>query len=96
MKPVKVARGVKENVEVSQKEPFTYIDTTGADLKGMKRKVVMEKKLEAPVKKGDKVGEAVYYLNDAEVGRRDIVADETVGKISYQSALVDAAKGWML
>lgn len=96
VKPVKVARGVKENVEVSQKEPFIYIDTTGADLKGMKRKVVMEKKLEAPVKKGDKVGEAVYYLNDAEVGRRDIVADETVGKISYQSALVDAAKGWML
>ena len=96
IKPVKIARGVKGNVEAAQKEPFTYIDTTGADLKGMKRKVVMKKKLEAPVKKGDKIGEAIYYLNDSEVGRRDVVAEESVGKISYQSALVDAAEGWML
>ena len=96
IKPVKIARGVKGNVEAAQKEPFTYIDTTGADLKGMKRQVVMKKKLEAPVKKGDKIGEAIYYLNDSEVGRRDVVAEESVGKISYQSALVDAAEGWML
>lgn len=96
IKPVKIARGVKGNVEAAQKEPFTYIDTTGADLKGMKRKVVMKNKLEAPVKKGDKIGEAIYYLNDSEVGRRDVVAEESVGKISYQSALVDAAEGWML
>lgn len=96
IKPVKITRGVKGNVEAAQKEPFTYIDTTGADLKGMKRKVVMKKKLEAPVKKGDKIGEAIYYLNDSEVGRRDVVAEESVGKISYQSALVDAAEGWML
>ena len=93
---VKIVRGVKATVKAEQKEPFTYIDTTGADLKGMKRKVSVEKKLKAPVKEGDKVGEARYYLNDTEVGTRDIVASESVEEVSYQSALADTFADWML
>ncbi len=96
IKPVKIAKGVKETLKVEQAESFTYIDTTGADLKGMKRKVSMEKKIKAPVKKGDKVGEARYYLNDAEVGTRDIIAAESVKRISYQSAVLDIVEGWLL
>lgn len=96
VQPVKIVRGVKATVKAEQKEPFTYIDTTGADLKGMKRKVSVEKKLKAPVKEGDKVGEARYYLNDTEVGTRDIVASESVEEVSYQSALADTFADWML
>jgi len=96
VKPVKVLRGVKGNVRAVQEEPFTYIDTTGADLKGMERKVVLDKKLKAPVKEGDKVGEARYYLNGTKVGSRDIVAAESVDKVSYQSALMDTFKDWLL
>ncbi len=96
VQPVKIVRGVKAIVKAEQKEPFTYIDTTGADLKGMKRKVSVEKKLKAPVKEGDKVGEARYYLNDTEVGTRDIVASESVEEVSYQSALADTFADWML
>ena len=96
VQPVKIERGVKSTVKAEQKEPFTYIDTTGVDLKGMKRKVSVEKKLKAPVKEGDKVGEAKYYLNDTEVGSRDIVASESVEEISYQSALADTFEDWML
>lgn len=96
VQPVKIVRGVKSTVKAEQKEPFTYIDTTGADLKGMKRKVSVEKKLKAPVKKGDKVGEAKYYLNDTEVGSRDIVASESVEEVSYQSALADTFEDWTL
>lgn len=96
VQPVKIVRGVKSTVKAEQKEPFTYIDTTGADLKGMKRKVSVEKKLKAPVKKGDKVGEAKYYLNDTEVGSSDIVASESVEEVSYQSALADTFEDWTL
>ena len=96
VKPVKVARGVKGTVAAVQEEPFTYIDTTGADLKAMERKVAVDKKITAPVRKGDKVGEARYYLNGTEVGSRDIVASEEVDQISYQSALLDTFEDWLL
>lgn len=96
VKPVKIARGVKGTVKAAQEEPFTYIDTTGADLKGMERKVVLDKKLKAPVKKGDKVGEARYYLNGENVGSRDIVTSEGVDEVSYQSALLDTFQEWLL
>ncbi len=96
VKPVKLARGVKETVKAAQKEPFTYIDTTGADLKGMERKVKVSKKLQAPIKKGDKVGVVKYYLNGQEVGSRELIASENVDAISYQSALVDTIEEWLL
>ncbi|MEZ3487214.1 MAG: hypothetical protein K1W22_11685 [Lachnospiraceae bacterium] len=96
LKPVKLSKGVKEKIKVAQEEPFTYVDTTGADLKGMKREVSIKKKLNAPVKKGDKVGEVKYFLNDKEVGRRNVVAAEAVKRISYQSAVVDTLKKWLL
>lgn len=96
VKPVKLARGVKETVKATQEEPFTYIDTTGADLKGMERKVKVSKKLQAPIKKGDKVGVVKYYLNGQEVGSRELIASENVDAISYQSALVDTIEEWLL
>ena len=96
IKPVKLSKGVKERISVAQEEPFTYVDTTGADLKGMERKVSIKKKLSAPVKKGDKVGTVKYFLNGKEVGSRDVVAAESVKKISYQSAVVDTMKNWLL
>lgn len=96
VKPVKVGRGVKGTVKAVQEESFTYIDTTGADLKGMERKVVTDKKLTAPVREGDKVGEARYYLNGEKMGSRDIVASEDVDQVSYQSALLDTFEDWLL
>ena len=96
VKPVKVGRGVKGTVKAVQEEPFSYIDTAGADLKGMERKVVTDKKLTAPVREGDKVGEARYYLNGEKVGSRDIIASEDVDQVSYQSALRDTIEDWLL
>ena len=68
----------------------------GADLKGMERKVKVSKKLQAPIKKGDKVGVVKYYLNGQEVGSRELIASENVDAISYQSALVDTIEEWLL
>ena len=79
-----------------QKEPFTYVDTSGADLSAIERRAVWGKNLKAPVKEGDKVGEAVYTLNGEEIGRVDIVAAESVEPISYQSAAKDTIDWFLL
>lgn len=96
VEPVKVKGGVEKTVRVEQKSPFSYVDITGADLNNIKRKTIMEKSLKAPVKKGEKAGEAVYYLNDEEIGRVDIMTLEEVEEISLKSALRDILDGILL
>lgn len=96
VKPVPVKRGVKEYAAAVQKEPFTYIDTAGEELSGIERKVSLKKNVKAPVKKGEKVGEAKYYLNGEEIGSVDIVTSETVEEISCRSAMLDMVKKLLL
>lgn len=94
--PIKVKRGVKEEAAVSQKEKFSYVDTTGADLNSIERKVSVKKSVKAPVKKGDKVGSAKYYLNGNEIGNIDILALESVKEIDMASAFKDVCLHFLL
>lgn len=93
---IDVKRGVEKKFRVAQKETFSYVDTTGADLSGIKRTVKINADIAAPVKQGDKVGELKYSLNGKEIGKIDILAVEDVAEISYGSAMKEAARGWML
>lgn len=94
--PVKVSRGVDPQVRVTQKERFTYVDTTGADLTGIERKVAVKKQLKAPVRQGTKAGEVKYYLNGEEIGRIDVLTVEAVQKATYESALLDVLETILL
>lgn len=96
IEPVKVKRGVKEDVAVVQKETFSYVDATGADLNTIERKVTVKKNLNAPVKKGKKVGEAEYYLGGEKIGSIDVVTQEAVQKVSYKSAMGDVIEKMLL
>lgn len=96
IKPVKVKQGVEEKVAVAQKEPFSYVDATGADLNTIERKVTIKKSLNAPVKKGKKVGEAEYYLGGEKIGSIDVVTEKAVQKVSYKSAMGDVIEKMLL
>ena len=85
--PVEVRGGTEEEVTVRQKEKFTYVDTTGADLSKIKSKTKKNKSIHAPVQKGVKVGKRIYYLNGKKIGSRDIVTTEKVEKQNYKTAL---------
>ena len=58
--------------------------------------MALNKKIKAPVKKGDKVGKAKYFLSGKEIGSIDIVAAESVDEISYKSAMGDTVKKFLL
>lgn len=94
--PVPVKKGKEEKVKASQAESFSYIDTTGADLTKISKKYVADKNLTAPVKKGDKVGEVEYYLNEKKIGTVNMTAMEGVDKMNYISAVEDALKEFFL
>ena len=85
--PVEVRGGTEKEVKVRQKSTFIYVDTTGADLSKIKSKTRKDKNIKAPLKKGEKVGETVYYLDRKKIGARDIVTTEKVEKQNYGSAL---------
>lgn len=94
--PVKVTRGVEAQVNVAQKEVFSYVDTTGADLNTIERKVTVKKQLKAPVKQGTKAGEVKYYLNGEEIGSIDVLTTEAIHEVTYKSALNDVLETILL
>lgn len=78
--PVPIKGGVKAEVACRYTGEFRYLDTEGKNLSQIEKKIVYKKNLQAPVKKGDIVGEAQYLLDGKVVGKTDIVAAKSVKK----------------
>ena len=78
--PVPIKGCVKEEVACRYTGEFRYLDTEGKNLSQIEKKIVYMKNLQAPVKKGDIVGEAQYLLDGKVVGKTDIVAAKSVKK----------------
>ena len=94
--PAVVENGVEDTVNVYRAEPFSYLDTTGANLSSVERTVEMEESVPAPVKKGDTVGAVIYTLEGNEIGRTDILAAEDIEEASFLDYLKNAAEGLFL
>lgn len=92
---VAVKGGVEEKAATAQEEQFSYIDTTGADLTKIERKVKMKDSLKAPVKRGQEAGNACYYLNGEEIGSVKILTTEKVDRMSYPDAMLDAVENFL-
>ena len=61
--PVEVRGGTEKEVKVRQKDTFTYVDTTGADLSKIKSKTRKDKNVKAPLKKGEKwVKQSIIWI----------------------------------
>ena len=78
--PVPIKGGVKTEVACRYTGEFRYLDTEGKNLSQIEKKIVYMKNLQAPVKKGDIVGEAQYLLDGKVVFKTDIVAAKSVKK----------------
>ena len=48
----------------------------------------LKQNLEAPVKKDEVVGAIDFYLNDEIIGQVEVVADESVDKMSFLTAFL--------
>lgn len=80
LKPVPVKGGAEEQVECEYQMGFCYLDTEGKNLDHIEKKIVYEKNLQAPVKKGDKVGEICYLLDGEKIGSTALQAKTSVKK----------------
>lgn len=94
---VEIERGVEKQVGAVQSSAFQYVDTAGADLNAIERKVEIQENLSAPIEKGQKIGKAKYYLNGNEIGSVDIVASEAIAEMSFGTVLLNVLEFfWVL
>ena len=92
IEPVKVENGVKEEAIVERSGPFTYLDTTGANLNGIEKTIEMNEKISAPIQAGDVVGAVVYTLDGIEIGRTELIAAENIKKAKMIDYLLKTLK----
>lgn len=88
-----VKGGVQEEASLVYKEPFRYLDIAGSDLNAIEKTISLPPEIEAPVARGDAVGEAVYKLNGQRIGSVSILADVSIEKAGYKDYLI---KIWKL
>ena len=60
LEDAEVKGGVRESVPLEYSGTFSYLDTSGANLNQIEKKVEMKEDISAPLKKGDAVGRIVY------------------------------------
>ena len=66
------------------------------EAKKIEVKKTMPDEINAPVKKGDKIGELSFILDGKEIAKKDIIASEDVGKIKLYKMYMKILRKWLL
>ena len=69
---------------------------TGADFSQIEKKYTYLEVLEAPVKRGDKVGSIEFVLQGKNIGTVEIIATEDVEKAQYSDYLQNVIMDYLL
>ncbi len=84
---LKLKKGVEEDAALSYKGGFQYLRMDGKSLSDVKKELNLPKEAEAPVRKGEKAGELIYYMDGEKIGSVDILYAESVRKATYGDCL---------
>lgn len=87
IKYIKVKGGVSEKVRIMPKAIFSYVSTNEENFDNVKKNVIFNKKMVAPLNKGDTIGKIEYYIGDKHIGNVDIITCEKIEKASYFNTL---------
>ncbi|MBE7011304.1 MAG: D-alanyl-D-alanine carboxypeptidase [Ruminococcaceae bacterium] len=90
---IKVVGGTENQVEAEISGGLNAIVRKGNQNK-ITVKVKTEDKLSAPVKKGDKVGEAIFFVDGEELTKKSVVAKTDVDRINCFQMFVRCLKKW--
>lgn len=83
-----VKGGVQDEAALIYQKPFRYLDIQGSDLGSIEKTISLPAEVNAPIKRGDAVGEAVYKLNGERIGSVSILSDVTIEKAGYKDYLI--------
>lgn len=92
----KVKGGKADLVDLVYEDEFSYLSTTGEDFTQVKKELVLEEDLDAPVEQGQQAGTLVYTLNGKKIGEVPILAAASVEKADYGYCLGEVFDSWFL
>ncbi len=93
---VEVRGGVEKQAVLGFEGPFRYVDIAGNNVSGIEKQIHLPEYIQAPVEKGQIVGEAVYSLNGQKVGSVPIVAANGVEKAKFVDYLKEGISYFLL
>ncbi len=84
---IPVTGGTDSFLPVRYRNEFRYLDTSGSS-EELSKSVDLPDSIAAPVKKGDPVGRAAYYLAGEKVGEVEIIASASVEEETFRDVLI--------
>ena len=94
--PVKVLKGVIDSVNGKAGRQFSYLCTKGKSKDDIRKEVVLYEEVQAPIAKGDKIGEIIYYYDNDQIGKIDILASESISKATYKDYFIKLLKRYFM
>lgn len=82
--PLPVMHGESDQLSIAYDRSMEFLDTNGRDLSAVEKKLSLPEYVQAPINKGDIVGEAVYTLNGDSLGSVPIRAAESIEPADYK------------
>ena len=96
MPALSVEGGKREEIRIRYEGEFSYLMLNGEDKGQVEKHIVLEEKISAPIKEGQKVGSLNYVMHGKPIGSVDIVADESVEKAGFWDYFNWVWKGFCL
>lgn len=84
--------GVKDKVLIKSDGSFGIL-LKKSDSKEITQKIVLDKNITAPIKKGDKVGRVLIYSGDEVLGEIKLLSAENIDKLTYFKVFFRVFKG---
>ena len=92
-KNILINKGTSDNLEVIFESDAGSLIPKGQSA-NVTTTVVLPEILEAPINKGDKVGEVIFTLNDETLGKVNLVANDTVKKLNFGNMIAYVVEHW--
>ena len=89
LKPLTVLKGTSDSVALEFKHSFQYLSIDGTDFSAIEKELVLPDTVDAPVKKGDKIGDAVYRIGNEKIGSVDIIATENITRADFKDYMLE-------
>lgn len=88
--PVPVIQGKEKEVPVAFETEFRYLDCSGQKISDVEKYIELPEEVQAPVRKGETAGRAVYSRNGEEIGSTAIIYTADVESADFLDYLEEA------
>ena len=93
LKEIKITKGTEENLKCVYSEDAGALVKKGEE-NSIAQEVNIKENLQAPIYKGDKIGEVTYSLNGEKIDKVDIIAEKDIKKSNLWTVTTNLFNNW--